>query len=318
MHKFNKIMTALVISILFLSACSPKETVDPGAIATSAVETVQAEYTQAAIAFTATPKPPTATPQPTATSQPKPSPTLDNPVENGVPCFQMNMVSETVYDGTRYLGGSEFTKTWTVRNDGNCVWDQSYTFEFSHGESMTDITAYPLTKVVYPGGEYTFSVDMIAPETDGIYKSYWHVKTPYGGYMGVGQYNQKMYAHIEVADDIENSKGIYDVQYELRRTPRFGCGPNGIWYDITAVVFSNNAAHIAYRWDRNPIDGDTPYGASGTLDFSGPSKKPVTLRLYFTMDNTQNIDRYVQFVVTNQDGTQRYFDRYYITFTCDE
>lgn len=311
-------MIALIISVFTLSACSPKEIVDPAAIATSAVQTVEASYTQAALAFTPTPPPATVTPEPTVTKEPTVTPTLDNPVENGVPCFAMNMTSETIDDGTRFLSGSTFTKTWTVRNNGNCVWDPTYSLEFSHGEAMTDVTSIPLTTTVYPGDSYTFSVDMTAPVTDGVYKGYWHVKTPYGGYMGVGEYNQSVYVHIEVANDISNASGVYQVTYELRRTPRFGCGPNGIWYDFTALVFSNNATHVAYRWIISPIDGDTPYGTGGELDFYQPGKRPLYFSWFFTMENTQNLTRYVQLVVTDENGTERYFDRFYIDFTCAE
>lgn len=318
MLKINKIVIALIISIFILSACSPKETADPAAIATSAVQTVEASYTQVALAFTPTPLPLTNTPQPTATKVPQATATLDNPIENGKPCYSMTYVSETIDDGTRFTSGSTYTKAWTVRNDGNCVWDPSYSFEFSHGEAMTDITSVPLTATVYPGDTYTFSVDMTAPAVDGVYKGYWHVKTPYGGYMGVGQYNQSLYVHIEVADDIENASGVYRVDYELRRTPRFGCGPNGIWYDFTAQVFSNGATSVAYRWVRSPIDGETPYGSNGELDFSQAGKKPLSFSWFFTMDDTQNLTRYVQLVVTNKDGTERYFDRFYIEFTCAE
>lgn len=318
MKKINKIMIALVISIFFISACSPQETVDPAAIATSAVQTVEAEYTKTALSFTATPLPPTKTPAPTATSEPKPSPTLDNPIENGKACYAMTLVNETVSDGTILVGGSEFTKTWRFRNDGNCVWDPTYSFEFSHGEAMTDVTSYPLTSTVYPGDTIEVSVNMVAPVDDGVYKGYWHVKTPYGGFMGVGQYNQSPYVHIEVADDIESTPGIYQVQYEVRRTPRFGCGPNGIWYDFTAQVFSNGAGNYSYRWDRSPIDGDTPYGTTGEISFSQAGKKPLHMSWFFTMENTQGLTRYVQLVIIDEAGNERYFDRFYIEFTCDE
>lgn len=113
---------------------------------------------------------PNVLPEPTATSVP------------AATCsYSIAYVSDvTIPDGYQVYGGYSFTKTWRVKNTGNCPWTTDFTWAFVSGSQMSGMTRN-LPRTVYPGETIDLSVDMIAPYTAGIYRGDWQLKTP-GGY----------------------------------------------------------------------------------------------------------------------------------------
>ena len=89
----------------------------------------------------------------------------------------------TIPDGQEISGGSYFTKTWRIRNTGNCAWSQVFTLAFVSGTAMGGSAQY-LPAAVYPGDTVDVSVNLVAPEAPGTYQGYWQLKTPQG--VGIG------------------------------------------------------------------------------------------------------------------------------------
>jgi hypothetical protein len=127
-------LVTLVTIAMLLNACSAAATADPAAIATSAVQTVEARYTQLAtnqtpsetpaLALTATTANVVATPIPAIT----PVTSTPQPVDsNGKACYTAIFMEDvTVPDGMLVAPGSTFTKKWRIQNAGNCTWDSTY------------------------------------------------------------------------------------------------------------------------------------------------------------------------------------------------
>jgi hypothetical protein len=313
--------STLAALALFLSACGAgtQPTADAAAISTAAAQTVEARFTlQAVLQATETPAPPTETPTPIAT------PTLGDPpltaapgqpipTGNGKACYVMTFVADiTIPDGMIISPNTPFTKTWRVRNDGNCVWDKNYYLELDKGDAMSTVTKFPLTKTVYPGDSYDISIDMTAPATDGIYQGYWHIATPYGGYMGLAGYNQSLFVKVQVTNKPGRYFGVDNVFYDLTRRPQKGCTSKGAYYDFSATVTANGPGVIEYRWDYNPWDGNI---VAGQLNFAAAGTKTVYWTWHMTTDHIQNIDRWVA-LTTIVGHVETQHARVKFNFTC--
>ncbi len=186
----SKFIIFAVIATLILAACAPATPIEPTpdvlAIRTSAANTVVAEFTLTAAAFTPTSLPPTETPTP------EPSPTATateilttDPTQAalGTPaslCDNYIYVEDiTILDGTSMTPGQDFVKTWKIKNTGDCTWGDGYVPIYSYGEKMNGVPV-PLGVVVPPGGEVDVSVNFKAPTTIGEYSSYWQMVNPKG------------------------------------------------------------------------------------------------------------------------------------------
>jgi len=95
-------------------------------------------------------------------------------------------VSETIPDGTYIPPGAAFTKTWTLQNIGACTWTTDYNLVFTSGSRMGAPHSIPLSEAVPPGGTVVLAVNMVAPTSEGSFRGYWELSTPYGYRFGVG------------------------------------------------------------------------------------------------------------------------------------
>jgi hypothetical protein len=310
-------LATLVAVSLFLSACSGAATPDAAAIATSVVKTVEARYTQqAAQSPTETTVPTTAntsTPIPVATpatSTPQP---LDS---NGKPCYKAIFVEDvTIPDGMLVAPGSAFTKKWRILNDGNCVWDQTYSLMFANGDAMGTVVSVPLSENVGPGDTVVLAVDLTAPTTNGEYTGYWRISTPFGGTFGVGINDQSMIVKINVTDKPKRDEGVSGIDIGLyQRVPEQGCNAKGAAYTFSATITANSAINLTYHWNRYPYDGSKPEG--GRLNFAAAGSKTVYFTWNFQKEAIQDIDRSV--TLTIDSFTPQTSEKIHFTFTCQQ
>lgn len=111
-------------------------------------------------------------------------------------------VSETVPDGTCYMPGALFSKSWTLKNVGESIWGLSYTFVFSSGDQMSGPTSQQLTlSSVGKNNDITVSVNLTAPSTYGSYTGYWSVKDQNGSIVKSVNNKPTMWVSIKVAAD---------------------------------------------------------------------------------------------------------------------
>jgi hypothetical protein len=91
----------------------------------------------------------------------------------------------SIPDGTVFGPGNQFTASWRLRNNGTCPWGEGYGLTFVGGEQLGGATTVPLPEVVAPGQTVDASVDLIAPEQPGTYRSNWQVSDANGQPFGI-------------------------------------------------------------------------------------------------------------------------------------
>ena len=211
--KFTGLVILLTLATL-LSACNlgqqPEPTIDAGAVATSAVETVLAkaaeQQTQTALAAPAATQPPAATLLPTTTSvfaipgTPQAggtalptvaglaSPTsalLPQATQAGPVCNDSVFISETVPDGTVFKPGQDFQKSWTLQNTGTCTWDEGYALVYLGGTlDGYNINIKKKEDFTPPGSTQVFKVNLTASLAEKEYTECWRMMDDKGYYFG--------------------------------------------------------------------------------------------------------------------------------------
>ncbi len=188
----TRTLVASLTVVLLLAGCAPAPsapTPDPALIQTSAAQTVVANFTLTAAAFTPTSAAPvTDTLAPTdasAAGGPTNTPTLlpggvtATPTLCDALSFDPATVDVNVPDNTQMQLGQQFVKTWRVKNNGSCSWGAGYKLVFSYGSQMSGVPQ-PFTGVVGPGQEVELSVNFKAPTQAGTYFSAWQLSNAGG------------------------------------------------------------------------------------------------------------------------------------------
>src|SRR5512134_3789707 len=75
----------------------------------------------------------------------------------------------TIPDNTNIVGGTTFTKTWRIGNNGTCVWGPTYTLSHYSDERLGAPDSVPLG-LTYPGQTLDISVDLTAPNSTGTHR----------------------------------------------------------------------------------------------------------------------------------------------------
>jgi hypothetical protein len=108
----------------------------------------------------------------------------------------------SVPDNAVVAPASSFIKTWRLRNDGDCAWGPGqyvHTLLFINGDHFGAPDEIPLLATTPPGGVTDVSINMVAPQPPGTYRSEWMLMVAEGPLFGVGQDGQTpLYAQIIV------------------------------------------------------------------------------------------------------------------------
>jgi next-to-BRCA1 protein 1 len=185
--------------VSLLLACGNSRSSGPSVSdrATGLAQTAEALLTGTAAASVTpeTPTPePSATPAPTATATQAPVTVTPAPTIPPTPCApdDSDFVSDVnVPDGTHVKPGAAFTKTWRLRNSGQCAWTTAYTLRNVGGEIMGG-TTINVPNGVPPGATVDLSVAFVAPSSPGKHISRWQMFTPDGAAFGTKPFVQIM------------------------------------------------------------------------------------------------------------------------------
>lgn len=206
--KNQKILLLMLIGILLLSGCKlGEDETEAELMITQAVQTVEAQMTETALAiptFTPTLEPsptltPTEVPSPTITVQPTAAQPTANPYLST--CDMATFIDDvTIPDGTTMAPGESFTKTWELRNDGTCTWNANYQLIYLSGNPMGGPTSKSFTtEDVPPGESVQISIDLVAPTSPGQYTGYYLLRTDAGLNFGIGANAEAFYVQINVS-----------------------------------------------------------------------------------------------------------------------
>jgi hypothetical protein len=179
---------SLVVALaLLISACNFPFVDTESSMATSVAATVDAMEEAHVVKPTLAPLPTQAPPEPVAPAE-SPDDKMDDhdmkdddkKPESTRPedqCLYATFISETIPDGTNFSTGESFTKTWTLRNDGYCDWNDEYHLIFKSGTQMDGPDDYVFGIEIDPGESITLSLDLTAPSTAGTFTGYWQLET---------------------------------------------------------------------------------------------------------------------------------------------
>jgi len=182
----------LLVAALLLAACNFPGYQSDDPVATSAAATIEAalELTQLAVTL----EPPTLVPTLAIPTEVLASPTPPPPTAvpatptPAVPCNAASFIADVNYpDNTSVVVGTDFTKTWRLKNVGTCTWTSGYKLTFDGGDRMSAPDSVTLTSgTVAPGGTVDISVDLTAPADTGTYQGNFRLKEPGGVLFGIG------------------------------------------------------------------------------------------------------------------------------------
>jgi len=168
----KKSLTLIIIigSILF-TACNIRITsTDESAVKTAVALTVIAQQQPT----DTQPMLPTITALPTITPQP------GAPTNTPQPCNKAAAISETYPDDTELEKGSDFNKSWRLKNIGTCTWNANYRVVFSSGDKMAGNDAQLLGVNVAPGEMVDIIVNLTVPNSSDTYKGIWKLQDDHG------------------------------------------------------------------------------------------------------------------------------------------
>ncbi|HEX6034210.1 MAG TPA: CAP domain-containing protein, partial [Anaerolineales bacterium] len=115
------------------------------------------------------------------------SPTVDPSIPTNPPdCTNsaLFVTDVTIPDNTNMVGGTVFTKTWRISNNGTCVWGPTYTLNHYSDERLGAPLSVPLG-LTYPGQTLDISVELTAPNTTGTHRGNFVIENPQGLIMKV-------------------------------------------------------------------------------------------------------------------------------------
>lgn len=200
----------------------------------------------ATLGNTVTPLPttlkPSSTPIPTATTAPTlgpsatPLPTQTLPT----PCNIATFIKDVTFpDGSVVAPGQPLTKVWRLRNDGSCTWGSGYSLVFASGNKMGGPDVVELNATVKPRETVDFSVNLVAPPTNGDYTGYWQMRNPDGNTFGTGAKNEPFWVKLKVA-------------------PTSMSGTNFV-ENLCAAAWKNNAGSIACPTSKQDFTNGSVY-----------------------------------------------------------
>ena len=161
-----------------------------------------------------------------------PSPTFTRPPASATPtipttaCDKAQMIADiNIPDGTVMAPGTNFTKTWRLKNIGTCTWTTSYQLVFFSGEQMGSASSANFTQNVLVGQTVDVSINLTAPNAPGSYRGYWMFKNASGALFGIGpQANRPWWVDIRVSGSTDTPGPIVTQPFD---SPTPSATPSG-------------------------------------------------------------------------------------------
>jgi hypothetical protein len=291
--RIYRILTIFTLITLFASACGTSAA-NESTIATSVAQTVQAQNTPETLP-TATSPAPTVNP---SSLTPLAATITAAPTTGGAQVqfctASASLVGETFPDGTIIQPGTTFTKTWSIQNNGTCVWDSSWQLVFYGGALMDGVTVYNFPQPAQPGDTVDVPIILRAPAQGGQHTGEWMLKSPWGESFGVGQYSVPLSVSIVVGSLTPESRrtetvfGVTAVTYNVDRR----CAPANTFYTITANFTSNGPVEVEFFW----IQSDGNSDMTNRVTFTEATTKSVQREWSQHRDSAPN-ERWIQVII---------------------
>ena len=206
-------------------------------------------------------------------NDPEPQAAEEEVVEDEIPCNDSHITGETIKDGTVFEPGEPFTKSWTLRNEGDCDWTGGYALKFVEGSRMGGASSINVPSVIEPYEDITFQVDLTAPNTPGDYTGVWQLFADDGEEMG------RYWVKITVENPAP-AFAVTSVSTNITNQTFNGACPQAI--DVEVYIKVNGAGTISYQ----PETSDLGMSPKDTIVYNGTGSK--TEFYTWTIQNSGN------------------------------
>ena len=301
-------ISSISILVLILSGCSSLTPQNQDQISTAVVQTIQAQSSLTKVANITVP---TSAPTlaPANTLEAVPTNTAASVSSNPGCTVSASLVAETPPDEAVLKPSDSFWKTWTLKNTGTCIWNQSYKFIYWSGDLMDGLMSYPLPDEFAPGEQKDISIYLRAPASAGSYAGYWKIQTPWGVSFGVGQYDEPIYAKIIVSDAKHPAYAVTSVDFNVVRNPDTGCPPN-VFYTLNATISTNGPLDVKYHF----TGSGSVYTTPKVISFTAAETKTVSFEIDIPNKSSKPTDYWIQFFIDEPPGQD--FKKVYMNYNC--
>ena len=150
----------------------------------------------------------------TAVNTPTVNPIIPLPTAADINCnsYLTYLDDVTVPDGMTFVPGDEIVKTWSVRNDGDCAWNDKYSLRYTDGSAMEADSRQSLPPL-QPGEEGEVTVIFTAPQYAGSYYSGWQAYDAQGDPFGDNIYIEIYVDPYHTIDETQEESGNEEQQY---------------------------------------------------------------------------------------------------------
>ncbi len=204
----------------------------------------------------------------------------------------------TIPDDTVFAPGASFTKTWRLRNNGECPWSTDYTLVYVGGDFPEEAPdPAPMPILVAPGQPIELSTTLTAPETAGTYRSNWQIADANGEPFGIdGEIGDAFWLKIVVEEDGAAGEPVDEAP---------GTIGGVVWEDICIATADGGPGRGCIETDDGRIIGD------GTFNFGEPALADIEVTLgqgACTNDGKIAEDDIIATTTTATDGLYRFTD----------
>ena len=150
----------------------------------------------------------------TAVNTPTVNPIIPLPTAADINCnsYLTYLDDVTVPDGMTFVPGDEIVKTWSVRNDGDCAWNDKYSLRYTDGSAMEADSRQSLPPL-QPGEEGEVTVIFTSPQYAGSYYSGWQAYDAQGDPFGDNIYIEIYGDPYHTIDETQEESGNEEQQY---------------------------------------------------------------------------------------------------------
>jgi uncharacterized protein YkwD len=180
--------------------------------------------------------------------------TLGTPIPTNPPdCTNsaLFVTDVTIPDNTNIVGGTKFTKTWRISNNGTCVWGPTYTLVHYSDERLGAPDSVPLG-LTYPGSTLDISVDLTAPNTTGTHRANFVIKNPAGLIMKIAD-DSRLWVIINVTTISAPTVAVTSTPIGPSATLAGSVTPTATGPTSTQSSSSSTTADCAFTTDRSKL-----------------------------------------------------------------
>lgn len=182
------------------------------------------------------------------------SPTLDPSIPTNPPdCTNsaLFVTDVTIPDNTNMVGGTVFTKTWRISNNGTCVWGPTYTLNHYSDERLGAPLSVPLG-LTYPGQTLDISVELTAPNTTGTHRGNFVIENPQGLIMKIAD-DSRLWVIINVTSVSAPTVAVSATPIGPSATPAGTISPTPTGPTPTQGSASLTTASCAFTTERTKL-----------------------------------------------------------------